>query len=286
MNHEGNSGRDRLVLLGSFLAVFFASAVLIVFCVFSADAVPANRSPIDLPPVEFTPSDITPTEKPTQPTEKPTQPTEKPTQPTEKPTEPTEKPTEPTEKPTEPTEPISIDRFTDVKADSWYYDGVKYAIQNGLMNGVSETGFAPDSTLTRAMLVTVLYRLADQPDDFVVANPFKDVQSGKWYHDAVIWAYQEKVANGTSETTFAPSAPVTREQLVTFLWRYVGEPTSSKELSAFPDAGRISSYAYTAVQWAVEKGIINGKSGKIDPKGFATRAEIAVIFMRSAPYLS
>lgn len=122
------------------------------------------------------------------------------------------------------------------------------------------------------------------PTDIPVS--FKDVKAGEWYYNAVVWAYQNEVANGTSKTTSESDAPVTREQLVTLLWRYVGQPDSAKDLSSFPDADKISAYAVTAARWAVENGIVNGKEGgRFDPEGNATRAEIAVIFMRAGEAL-
>lgn len=196
----------------------------------------------------------------------------------------TESSAEPTTEP-EP-DPITIDRFTDIKKDAWYIDGVKYAIDNGLMNGVSMTEFAPEETLTRAMLVTILYRLAGEPETSTKTN-FTDVPEGEWYSDAVAWTVEKGVTLGTSETTFDPSQPVTREQLVTFLWRYAGKPESKQSLSAFADNAMVSEYAYTAMQWAVENMIVNGKEDdKLDPVGNATRAEIAIIFMRAEKMLA
>ena len=200
----------------------------------------------------------------------------------------TESSAEPTTEPTTEPEPdpITIDRFTDIEKDAWYIDGVKYAIDNGLMNGVSMTEFAPEETLTRAMLVTILYRLAGEPETSTKTN-FTDVPEGEWYSDAVAWTVEKGVTLGTSETTFDPSQPVTREQLVTFLWRYAGKPESKQSLSAFADNAMVSEYAYTAMQWAVENMIVNGKEdGKLDPVGNATRAEIAIIFMRAEKMLA
>ena len=154
------------------------------------------------------------------------------------------------------------------------------------MNGVSMTEFAPEETLTRAMLVTILYRLAGEPETSTKTN-FTDVPEGEWYSDAVAWTVEKGVTLGTSETTFDPSQPVTREQLVTFLWRYAGKPESKQSLSAFADNAMVSEYAYTAMQWAVENMIVNGKEeGKLDPVGNATRAEIAIIFMRAEKMLA
>lgn len=203
------------------------------------------------------------------------------------PTEPTTEPTEPTE-PIEPTtNPITVDSFKDIEKDAWYFDGVKYAIDKGLMLGVDKGKFAPEETLTRAMLVTILYRLAGEQKDANAKLAFTDVKKVDWFYDAVAWAVKAGVANGTSATTFDPDASVTREQLVTFLWRYAGEKASSQSLSSFTDDAAVSEYALTAIRWAVENKVINGKDGgKLDPQGDATRAEIAVIFMRAEKLLA
>ena len=152
--------------------------------------------------------------------------------------------------------------------------------ENGLMVGVSATEFAPDETLTRAMLVTILYRLAGEPALTAKDTTFTDVPEDEWYANAVAWAVATGLTSGVSATEFAPDEPVSREQLVTFLWRYADKPDSTQSLSAFSDAGKVSDYAVTAMQWAVEQGIVKGSDGKLLPKTSATRAEIANIFMR------
>ena len=159
------------------------------------------------------------------------------------------------------------------------------------MNGISEDEFAPDDTLTRAMLVTILYRLAGSPTvDENAKIVFTDVEDDQWYTDAIIWASMEGITNGVTETTFGTNDPVTREQMVTFLWRYVGEPESTQSLADYPDADKISAFAEVAMRWAVENQIITGNAinGKayIDPQGNATRAQIAIIFMRSEKTLA
>ncbi|MDD6644289.1 MAG: endonuclease [Firmicutes bacterium] len=258
----------------------------------------------ELPGDDITPTDpTTPSEVPTESTEpetssEPETPTDPVTPADPEPTEP-ETPTDPvTPADPEPTEPVTpadpepaepevkIEQFKDVSESDWFYDGVKYAVESGLMKGVSEEDFAPDDTLTRAMLVTILYRLAGSPAvDENAKLAFTDVEDGQWYTDAILWATEEGITHGITETTFGTNDPVTREQMVTFLWRYVGEPKSEQSLDHFPDADRISSFAETAMRWAVENGIITGNemNGKayIDPQGNATRAQIAVIFMRS-----
>ena len=247
--------------------------------------VPTESTDSETPSEPETPTDpVTPVDpEPTEP-ETPTDPV---TPADPEPTEP-ETPTDPvTPADPEPTEPeVKIEQFKDVSESDWFYDGVKYAVESGLMKGVSEEDFAPDDTLTRAMLVTILYRLAGSPAVNENAKlAFTDVEDGQWYTDAILWATEEGITHGITETTFGTNDPVTREQMVTFLWRYVGEPKSKQSLDHFPDADRISSFAETAMRWAVENGIITGNemNGKayIDPQGNATRAQIAVIFMRS-----
>ncbi|MGM9523485.1 MAG: endonuclease, partial [Faecousia sp.] len=247
--------------------------------------VPTESTDSETPSEPETPTDpVTPVDpEPTEP-ETPTDPV---TPADPEPTEP-ETPTDPvTPADPEPTEPeVKIEQFKDVSESDWFYDGVKYAVESGLMKGVSEEDFAPDDTLTRAMLVTILYRLAGSPAVNENAKlAFTDVEDGQWYTDAILWATEEGITHGITETTFGTNDPVTREQMVTFLWRYVGEPKSEQSLDRFPDADRISSFAETAMRWAVENGIITGNemNGKayIDPQGNATRAQIAVIFMRS-----
>ncbi|MGM9562679.1 MAG: S-layer homology domain-containing protein, partial [Faecousia sp.] len=240
---------------------------------------------------ELPEDDVTPTE-PVTPGDVPGTPTE-PSEgvvPSEsvKPSESTV-PSEPEETtdPTEPAEPeYKVEQFKDVSEEDWYYDGVKYAVDSGLMNGVAPDAFAPDDTLTRAMLVTILYRLAGKPSvDEKTEIAFTDVDADGWYYDAVVWAVSNDITNGVSAELFAPDDAVTREQLVTFLWRYKGEPESKQSLDSFPDADKVSSFAETAMRWAVENKIVAGNEidGKdyLDPQGNATRAQIAIIFMRS-----
>ena len=181
-----------------------------------------------------------------------------------------------------PVEPaVKPEQFKDLDKNAWYYDGVVYAIENGLMNGVALDAFAPDGTLTRAMLITVLYRQAGSPTVEKNAEiPFTDVARGLWYTDAIIWANKEGIALGNSATTFAPDDPVTREQMVTFLWRFAGKKDSGQTLAAFADANTVADYAELPVKWAVENGIINGDNGKLLPQDTATRAQIANICMR------
>ncbi len=170
--------------------------------------------------------------------------------------------------------------FADLPVESWYREGVSYALDRGLMNGVGSREFDPDGNVTRAMFVTILYRAENTPSVEGKSNPFTDVQNGKWYTEAVIWASDRGIVKGTSETTYSPDAPITREQIATILFRYSKSSPSDKSLSSFPDAGTVSSYAQNGMCWAVAEGIINGKDGKLAPKENATRCQIAAILMR------
>ena len=179
--------------------------------------------------------------------------------------------------------PVSVpvsQRFTDVKSGAWYEDAVQYAVDNGLFNGMSETTFGPDVTMSRGMLATVLYRLAQKPE-ITTEKLFQDVSGGQYYTEAVKWAAEKGVVTGYGNGIFGPNDPITREQLATMLWRYAGSPNSTGSLGSFTDGVKTSEYAVPALQWAVEQGIVNGKGGGIlDPKGNATRAEVAAMLMR------
>lgn len=173
--------------------------------------------------------------------------------------------------------------FTDVKSGDWFYGAVKYAYENGLMTGTSATTFAPNGTMNRAMIVTVLYRLEKSPA-VTGASKFTDVPAGQWYSDAVAWAAANKIVNGYDETTFGPMNAVTREQMAAILFRYeqvkgLENVTLEENLNRFPDQNKISAYAIPALQWAVGQKIINGNAdGTLDPTGTATRAQVAQIF--------
>lgn len=190
-------------------------------------------------------------------------------------------PSAPTDDPvvTEPTQSVP---FIDVAEGSWYYDAVEYVTSMGLFNGTSETTFSPDLPMTRAMLVTVLYRLDGQHKSSVIPA-FSDVVKDTWYTDAVAWAVEKEIVVGYSDGNFHPHDSITREQLAVMLWRYAGEPTANGTLDSFTDGGKASGYALDALCWAVEQGIITGKGGGIlDPKGHATRAEVAAVVGRMA----
>lgn len=176
--------------------------------------------------------------------------------------------------------------YHDVDTGRWYHEGVDYAIAHGLMNGVGNGMFEPESSMTRAMLVTVLWRYAGSPAEGT--NTFVDVKPNQWYTQAVAWAAKYGVVNGVGHGMFEPDGNVTREQMAAILYRYangVGIDTSARgNLAAFPDRNQVSSYAVDALSWCNAKGIIGGtKEGGVDyldPQGFATRAQVATILMR------
>lgn len=176
--------------------------------------------------------------------------------------------------------------FTDLDAKAWYHEGVDYALTNGLMNGVGGGKFEPDGQLTRAQLVTVLYRAAGEPDTGKQVNPFTDVADDAWYTKAVIWAANNGIVNGVAKNTFAPDDSITREQIAAMLYRYAGaEAAKEDKLSAFPDAAKVSDWAKEALNWAVASGLINGVAdangtANLEPQATATRAQIATILMR------
>ena len=160
---------------------------------------------------------------------------------------------------------------------------MKYVCENGFMKGISETAFGPDRTTTRAMAVTMLYRLEGEPD--AAASGFADVPADAYYADAVAWAQANDIVNGVSETAFAPDDPVTREQMAAVLYRYASykgsDVTAPGSLAGYTDAPQISAYAADAMGWANAAGLITGNTGTtLNPRGNATRAEVATILMR------
>ena len=182
------------------------------------------------------------------------------------------------------TEPETLP-FTDVKTGDWFYEAVQYVYDKGMMTGVSADRFAPASTTTRGMIVTILYRLENEP---AVSGdlPFTDVERGAWYANAVAWAAANDIVNGTSATTFAPNSPITREQMATMLYRFaqykgMDAVTLQKNLTGYPDGGQVGDCASPAMSWAVGQGLIAGmENGTLVPQGSATRAQVATILMR------
>lgn len=181
-------------------------------------------------------------------------------------------------------EKTASSKFTDVTYNNtgyWAAGSIDFMSDNGLFNGTSTYKFSPNDSMTRAMLVTVLYRAAGEPSVSGVTNPFTDVASKDYYYNAVLWAYKNSVVTGTSANKFSPDANVTREQIATILYRYMGSPTATGSLVGYTDRTKISSYAATAMQWAIGKGYITGTTATtLDPTGNATRAQVAVMMHR------
>ena len=184
-----------------------------------------------------------------------------------------------------------INPFYDVSEENWFYQAVKYVYQNGLMSGTSKTMFSPNQNMTRGMVVTVLYRMENQPD-ISTLNPFIDVEQDKYYHNAVIWASENSIISGYGNGTFGPDDNITREQFVSILYRYakyIGMDTKQsadmEKLSYYKDADEISSYALEPFYWAITNRMINGTSeSELSPKEFATRAQVAEIIMGFANF--
>lgn len=173
--------------------------------------------------------------------------------------------------------------FTDV-ADHWALEAIQYVYKNDLMNGVSDTAFAPNKTLNRAMLATILYRMEGSPA-VTAANPYSDVAADTWYADAVIWASENGIVNGYGSGKFGPTDNITREQLTAMLLRYSDykeyDTDARNHLTSYTDAGAISAWALESVQWANAEGLVTGRTETtIVPKGSTTRAETATILMR------
>lgn len=172
--------------------------------------------------------------------------------------------------------------YTDLNMGEWYHDGIHYCLDEGLMDGVDAGMFAPNATTSRAMIVTILWRLQGSPE-VDTTETFTDVYPDAWYAKAIAWAVAEGVADGYGEGLFGPNDAITREQLAAMLWRYAARPESEGGLSAFADGAEVSVWAQQAMSWAVSLGLINGvDSDRLDPKGQATRAQTATILMRFA----
>lgn len=171
--------------------------------------------------------------------------------------------------------------FVDVNSGAWYYDAVSFVYNKGIMNGVTSTTFEPNSTITRGMVVTMLWRMAGEP--YVSGGSFSDVASGRYYSTAVAWAAKNGIVDGYSSTVFGVNDPVTREQFATILYRYakyMGYSTTGSSLTGYYDANSVSSWARDAMGWAVRNGIITGSgNSRLNPTGTASRAEVAQMFM-------
>lgn len=180
--------------------------------------------------------------------------------------------------------PLGYDRcyaryYTDCP-DKWYHEAVDFMVDACLMDGISTKEFAPNGTMTRAMMVTVLYRMADKPA-ITALSSFKDVDKNAWYAEPIAWAQDNKIVTGYSDDKFGPNDPITREQIAAILWRNEKEPTGAgANMDRFSDTDKISTYAESAMQWAVAEGILNGDKGRLKPGDSATRAEFACMIMR------
>ena len=193
--------------------------------------------------------------------------------------------TEETGKETEtPEKPVFTETtFADVKKDDWHYNCVKYVYENNLMQG-TDNGFEPESKMSRAMLVTVLYRMA-KPESVESTHNFKDVAKGQWYSDAVAWAAANGIVSGISATEFAPDSDISREQMALIIYRFAkmqGYNVSDvADISSFADTDDVSEWAMDAICWANEVELVNGTSETtLSPKATATRAQVAAILMR------
>ncbi len=169
--------------------------------------------------------------------------------------------------------------FTDLDITSWYHEAVDYVLIEKMMNGFGNRLFKPNGKLSRAMLVQILYNREGCPQ-VEDKTGFTDVPSDEWYADAVYWAAENGIINGYGNGLFGPDVPITREQLAVILWRYMGSPDAGVDAFDFSDASDISSYAVEALRWAVAEGVVNGHAdGRLDPKGTATRAQVAQMLM-------
>ena len=180
--------------------------------------------------------------------------------------------------------PCPSQDFEDLDRTAWYHESVDFVLNHGLMIGMSDTVFSPNSTLTRAQFICILYRMAGSPEPETADLPFLDVPADTWYSKEVAWAYQNSIVLGTSKTTFTPNAGISREQMVVFLFRYAQfcnlDTTCEGTLEAFDDAGKVSAYAKDAMVWAVQRGIILGDQGRLNPTGTSKRVEAAAVAVR------
>ena len=185
--------------------------------------------------------------------------------------------------PARPTAPVGLP-FADVSGSDWFYNDVRYVYEKGIMDGTGADRFSPNAPLTRAMIVTILYRMAGSPS-VSGSSDFTDVAAGKWFAKAVAWAAANGIVNGYGDSLFGPNDPVTREQLAAILYRYavyggMTAVTLEENLGSFADTAQLSAYAIQAMNWAVGQGLINGSGSNLVPKAQATRAQVAAIIHR------
>ena len=189
----------------------------------------------------------------------------------------------------------NVTDFSDVRPSDWYHDAVNYVCENGLMNGTSDTAFSPNDTTSRGMIVTILYRLAGSPNmpESNWGYPYADVDAAAYYSTPVYWARMNDLVTGYSDDQFGPDDAITREQLTAILYRYadsLGLDTDTgfipNKYYDFSDYQTVSRYASKAMNWCVNKGIVNGSGGRLNPQGTATRAEVATILMNAEDILN
>lgn len=176
--------------------------------------------------------------------------------------------------------PASAAIYDDVSPNAWYAVAVDEVSHREIMTGTSATTFSPNAPMSRGMLATILNRAAGSPHS-TAGLFFQDIEAGTWYIDAVIWCDEMGYMEGTDATHFSPDLPLTREQLATVLWRYVGKlPASLSAVDSFADSAAINSWAKGGVAWCVSAGLLNGKPGNLlDPQGTVTRAEMAQVLL-------
>ena len=187
--------------------------------------------------------------------------------------------------------PLQENPFIDVQPNDWFFDAVQHVSESGLMHGTTETTFTPRGTMSRAMAVTVLHRLAGRPsipqDIMPLPGPtFLDVQPGRWYSDAVFWANYRGIATGVGSGRFAPHDSVTREQFAVMLYRFAAPDYWVSTQLTFSDAGDVSPWAQDALRWAVNADILRGANGRLNPQGAISRAECAAMLLRFSHYLA
>lgn len=172
--------------------------------------------------------------------------------------------------------------FNDIPANvkSWAGDAIEYMAKQGYVGGTGAKTFSPNANMSRAMLVTVLYRMAGEPSVSGIANPFKDVVKGTYYYNAVLWAYNKGIVTGKGADKFAPNDNVSRQEIAAFIYRYAGKPTATGTLTGFSDYAKVSGYATDAMKWATRNEIITGIGGKLVPTAAATRAQVVAMLYR------
>ena len=189
----------------------------------------------------------------------------------------------------------NVSNFSDVRPSDWYHDAVNYVCENGLMNGTSDTAFSPNATTSRGMIVTILYRLAGSPDmpESNWGYPYADVDTNAYYSAPVYWARMNDLVTGYSDMQFGPNDAITREQLAAILYRYADHLGLDTDTGFIPDKyydfsdyQSVSRYAANAMSWCVNKGIVSGSNGKLNPQGTASRAEVATMLMNAEDILN